>query len=79
MFKQEEVKKLIQDSLDLLQSSQLEAKKNRINSLEEETKKADFWQRANAQEKMQLLAANKREIAKLEKIKNLIKNLKNKT
>ena len=75
MIKQEEVKKLIQDSLDLIEASQLKEKKEKVAILEKETEKADFWQQTDAQEKMQFLAVKQREIAELKKIKELIRDL----
>lgn len=75
MIKQEEIKKLIQDGQDLLQASQLTEKKEAILVFEKETETPDFWQQADAQDKMRQLSEKQREIKDLEKIKTLIQDL----
>lgn len=66
---------LIANCQKLLLDSKLVEKQAAIVAIEKESEQADFWQREDAQQKMQLLSALQKEVRALEKIEKLREDL----
>jgi peptide chain release factor 2 len=75
MIKQEAIKKLVTDSQELLAATNLDQKEKQIKEIEKETEDPEFWQRTDAQDKMQVLSQKQQELKQLNEIENLINDL----
>ena len=67
---------LIENCHKLLLDSKLIEKKASIVAIEKESEQTDFWQREDAQQKMQFLSSLQKEVKALEKIEKLAEDLK---
>lgn len=67
---------LIKNCHKLLLDSKLVEKKASISAIEKESEQADFWQREDAQQKMQFLSSWQKEVKALEKIEKSAEDLK---